>query len=183
MPLCPAYSQVSSAFQNSSCSVTGRLSKRHSSFLTPHIQGKAPLLHRHYPASSLLWASPTPTRTDHAVIDSPMIFENISLSGAPRFLDHSFATCCPLSPRQAEQVRLLVSSLSVLASPSSGGWPPATSCFEAETGSPFRITARSFVVRHFHAIACFSFCKPALLPVLCCLHTTDRNYMSNQQFT
>ena len=33
-------------------------------FRLKHVFSKAPSLHRHYPASSLLWASPTPARPD-----------------------------------------------------------------------------------------------------------------------
>ena len=46
--------------------------------------------------------------------------------GSPGFLDQSFATRHPLSPRQAEPVHALMSSRFVPASASPAAWPPAT---------------------------------------------------------
>ena len=120
---------------SSSCSVVDRLAKRHSSRLTRHVQGKAPWLHGHYPASLLLWASPTPIQTDHAVIGSLMTFEYASLGGSPRFLDASFRARSPLSPRGALQVPILISSLQVKGFSISGSLAAPNRCNEAESGS------------------------------------------------
>jgi hypothetical protein len=56
-------------------------------------------------------------------------------------------------------------------------------CFEVGTGSTFRLTARRFAVQRSPAFAQASPPEPVSLPVLRYLHTTDRSYMPNQQFT
>jgi hypothetical protein len=74
-----------------------------------HSSSKAPSLHGHYPASSLLWAHPIPGR--------------VSSTGPPRFLGCSFDARHPLPPRRARRLLFLNSSPSVLASSHLTDWP------------------------------------------------------------
>ena len=99
------------------CSVMGRLTKRHSSHLTPRVQGKAPWLHGNYPASSLLWASPTPdTAICRLLIPNKCWRHGLHRAGSPRFLDATVQARPPLSPRGALQL------LSLVASPQMAGF-------------------------------------------------------------
>jgi hypothetical protein len=94
-----------------SCSVTGRLSKRPSSYPTPHVQGKAPWLHGHYPASSLLWASPTPDAAPCRLwIPYKGWQHGRRRAGSPRFLDATVRTRPPLTPRDALRLHMLIAS-------------------------------------------------------------------------
>ena len=54
----------SSATGTQSGGLSGGGMKWQDAFRLKHVFSKAPSLHRHYPASSLLWASPTPARND-----------------------------------------------------------------------------------------------------------------------
>ena len=115
MVLTCADRHTSTAPHSFSCSVTGRLSKRNSSRLTPRVQGKAPSLHRHYPASTLLWASPTPDTAKHRLcIPYGCCGQDQLHAGSPRFLDQSFSMRRPQSPRRARQLLAPVSSLPTL---------------------------------------------------------------------
>ncbi len=75
----------------------------------------APSLPRHYPASSLLWAPPTPGLGRNGVMNFPVpLWADPTPAGSPRFLGCSFGTRHPLSPRRAERLHTLVSSPSTL---------------------------------------------------------------------
>ncbi len=92
-------------------SVVGQLTKRSSLHLTRRVQGKAPSLHGNYPASPLLWASPTPAPAPARFIYSPAgSVSNHRRSGSPRFLGRSFRTRHPQPPRQARRLLVPVSS-------------------------------------------------------------------------
>lgn len=102
--------------------------------------------------------------------------------GPLRFLDLSFATRRPLSPRWAAPLHLLIASQDVLASSIPKDWPPITCVSRLNPVQPYglRLTASlssgpplSPALPH----------QPASLPMLCYLHTTGRSYMYNQQFT
>ena len=77
-----------------------------------NVFSKAPWLHGRYPASQLLWASPTPGQAVPLVIDSlgTLVRFPSPPAGSPRFLDCSFPARCPQPPRKARRVLLLVTS-------------------------------------------------------------------------
>lgn len=94
------------------------------------------MLHRHYPASSLLWASPTPIKTDYTVIDSRVAPDiSVGLYGPLRFLCISFCARSPLSPRSALRMLLFVPSPQVAGFTPSGGLTALSLCNEAVTDS------------------------------------------------
>ncbi len=97
-----------SIFKRRDSSVSGHLSKRHSSLLTPRVQGKAPWLHGHYPASSLLWASPTPDTAINQLFIPGRCWRTSHHVGSPRFLDATVRARPPLSPRGALRLHTLV---------------------------------------------------------------------------
>jgi len=74
-----------------------RAFKRNSFLSCKHNNGTAPLLDRHYPTSSLLWAAPTSYSADSLVIDSQISFQSLDLreSDAGRIsqLPWSFFRC------------------------------------------------------------------------------------------
>ena len=65
------------------------------SFCQNHISGQAPLLHGNYPASSLLWACPTPEQDRPRVIDSPWNVEVKSSSCRASQVPRSIFQCAP----------------------------------------------------------------------------------------
>jgi len=112
--------------------------------------------------------------------------------GPLRFLGLSFAARCPLPPRWADPLLVLIASRIVLASSSSGDWPPTTCVSRPNPVQPYglRLTAslsdglppspgflglcsRLDSTSCVHAVVPW----PASLPVLRYLHTTGRSYM------
>jgi len=77
--------------------------KRLSLLLTPHFFCKAPSLRGHYPASSLLRASPPPSGP-FAVIDSRFPLALHLPGGLPRFLNRSVLARRPQPPRRSRPV-------------------------------------------------------------------------------
>jgi len=79
-------------------------------FRLKHVFSKAPSLHRHYPASSLLWASPTPASTDVPLClpVSPLSFWRVSQ--VPRL----FFRCTP-SPFTPESLTTACSRFFVIS--------------------------------------------------------------------
>jgi len=73
--------------------------------------------------------------------------------GPLRFLVLSFAARCPLPPRWADPLLVLIASRIVLASSSSGDWPPTTCVSRPNPGSTLWLTAHSFAVRRSPAFA------------------------------
>ena len=82
--------------------------------------GITPLLHYHGPLRL-----PTHRHPRLLIPATPPGYEPQHV-GSPGFLDQSFATRHPLSPRQAEPVHALMTSRFVLASAFPAAWPPAT---------------------------------------------------------
>ena len=82
--------------------------------------GITPLLHYHGPLRL-----PTHRHPRLLIPATPPGYEPQHV-GSPGFLDQSFATRHPLSPRQADTVHALMTSRIVLASASPAAWPPAT---------------------------------------------------------
>ena len=89
---------------------------------------KAPLLHGRYPASSLLWASPTPDRTAPSVMYSRGPLGHVPhpppcrVSQVPRLIyPRALSPTTPESPAAA----LPVASPPVAGSSSSADWPPS----------------------------------------------------------
>ena len=72
----------------------------------------------------------------------------LPLGGSPRFLGCSVDARCPLSPRRARRLHILISSPPVLASPSSAGWPLSSLVSRGRTGFACA-TAYVFVARGF----------------------------------
>jgi len=99
-------------------------------------------------------------------------------AGSPRFLDHSFTTRCPLSPRWVSLVHLLIASQAMLASSHLADWPPTTRVSRPKSVQSLRLAVS---LSSASAPSLESLFKPISLPVLRYLHTTDRSYMSNQQ--
>jgi hypothetical protein len=118
-------------------------------FRLKHASSKAPSLHQHYLASSLLWAFPTPAQYHPVVMSSSRLFPlSLCPGGSPRFLDCSFGARRPLSPRRAGWLLFLVSSPSVLASSSSADWPLSPLVSRGRSGFACA-TAYAFVSRGF----------------------------------
>jgi len=93
--------------------------------LTPRHIGRAPLLRRHYPVSSLLWAPPTPDLSPSVVIDSHTQLDAFAIhwSGIP---GSSVTLSMPAVPSHPGQSVRCVDSLlheRCLASPYWEGWP------------------------------------------------------------
>jgi hypothetical protein len=84
-------------------SVGGIAAKRYFRLLTPRLFRKAPSLHRHYPASSLLRASPPPSGP-RTVICSCLALVLHHPGGLPRFPCRSVHARCPPPPRKVQQV-------------------------------------------------------------------------------
>ncbi len=62
------------------------LCKRLPLFLNQHTTGRAPLLHGHYPASSLLRAPPTPHRQSmRFILPHPLLSHDLQSMGSPKF--------------------------------------------------------------------------------------------------
>ena len=106
------------------------------SYRQKHVSGQAPWLRRHYPASMLLWACPTPDQGRQRVISSPKTSWLGPLpAGPPRFLDQSVSTRRPLSPRGARQLHTSVASLPTMGFTYPGRMATPRKFNEAETGS------------------------------------------------
>ncbi len=101
-----------------------------------HVPGQAPSLHPVSGASPLLWACPTPGRSLPVVMSSHRpLWLGPHPAGPPRFLDQSFDTRCPLSPRRAWQLLMPVTSLPALGFAIPGGLADSQKFNEAESGS------------------------------------------------
>src|ERR1035441_3547538 len=111
---------------------------------------KAPSLHRHYPASSLLWASPTPLQGRFRVMSSPSRW---LLSAPPTGLPGSstdlFHARCPQPPRKAQWVLACCFPTGIRLHP---GWRtgPLRIPIEAESGLLY-IAARVLCPHQFFA--------------------------------
>ena len=81
-------------------------------------RSEAPLLHRHYPASSLLRASPPPTRPGLALTGCPLRLRLPPLSSSVSRASCAFLQYMPSSlPRRNCKVRLSLTSFATLAFP------------------------------------------------------------------
>ena len=107
------------------------------SSLTQRFQGKAPSLHGNYPASSLLWASPTSTPAGPTVIGSRRTRDRGTTGrcGYPRFPVTSLRACSLQSPRDALRVLMLVTSPQMAGFAFSGELATSNGCNEAESSS------------------------------------------------
>ena len=145
------------------------------------MHGRAPSLHRHYPASLLLRAPPTP---DHALTDLLVSVGRLGsthTAGSPRFLDASVRARPPQPPRQGRRV------LSVVASPPISGFTISGWLALPHQASRGRI---GFAFARAHAFAVKG-CSPSRLLLLQevtgtllmvgCPSTRDRRYMVNDQ--
>jgi len=84
-------------------------------FRHQHVYSKAPSLRRHYPASLLLWAYPTPITATHRVMISPTALPiPWHYDGSPRLLDKSLGTHYPQSPRGARYLHSPVASTPII---------------------------------------------------------------------
>jgi len=106
------------------------------SYRQKRVSGRAPWLHRHCPASRLLWACPTPDQGCQKVMSSPKTLWLGPLPvGPPRFLNQSVSTRHPLSPRKARQLHTPVASLPTLGFTYPGRMATFAKFNEAEVGS------------------------------------------------
>jgi hypothetical protein len=119
------------------------------------------------------------------VMDSPCRLRGTipQPGGSPRFLDPSFATRYPLSPRWVVPLHTLIASRYMLASSSPGVWPPMTCVSRPKPVQPFGLRLAASPSSGLPLSLRLSPPGPVSLPVLRYLHTTDRSYMPNQQFT
>ena len=99
------------------------------------------MLHRHYPASTLLWATPTPIRSDALVMTSqnPLVHTNRygsdRTNGSPGFPVHSFGTRSLQPPRPILRVHTLITSPQITGFNISGSLAIGKQRNEAESSS------------------------------------------------
>ena len=123
--------------------------------LTPfarRVLGRAPSLHGHYPASSLLRAPPTPDRAvarlwvPLRLVDASPKCES-PLERVSQVPDDSVGIRRPLSPRRARPLQAFVASRSMTGFTPPGGLATLTCLTRPNSGSRLRITADAFAFR------------------------------------